>query len=122
MSHTRRSETFIQRIKEVIAKLEALPLTGDDKLVVTEAADIILLNTTDSPCMLKARQHEPIFVLRGNDKTSPEFVEAWSRKFRTWIANAKLTDEQEAKAMAKWRDAMDCAMEMREWPTARNPD
>lgn len=119
MTHTKRTPEFEEEIAAHANFLATLAIS-DPRL--TRIAEILLTNTTDSPCIVKARRNEPIFVLRGNDNTAADLVFKWAERFRTWIANRLLPAEQEAAVMAKWRDAIEVAQEMRDWPTQKSPD
>lgn len=117
--HTKRTEAFRIEIMELANDLQREVLTREQR---ERLIDILGRNTVDNPSIVKARENEPIFVLRAHDSTSSSLVGLWCERFRTWIANATLTPHAEASAMAKWKDAMECASEMREYKDQKLPD
>lgn len=119
MTHTKRTPQFEE---EVAAHANFLATLAVNDPRLNRIAEILLTNTTDSPCIVKASRNEPIFVLCGNDNTAADLVAKWAERFRTWIANRLLPEAQEVVLMAKWRDAIKCAQEMREWSTQKSPD
>lgn len=64
----------------------------------------------DSPCLQKAGDDEPIFVLRGTDKLAPALIEHWA-------VLAELHGARESKT----EGAVGHAGEMRQWQ-AEHPD
>lgn len=63
-------------------------------------------------CLNKAKDDEPIFVLRANDETGPEVVEAWANAYvRLKGGMQNMTVVQRAK----YREALELAKEMRTW-------
>jgi len=62
-------------------------------------------------CLGKARDDEPVFVLRAQDMLAADLVEAWATQ-------ANLL----GCPWDKVREARDIAQEMREWPHRKNPD
>ena len=58
----------------------------------------------NNPCLLNAKDDEPIFVLRAQDALAPLVVEYWASKAEQLDCNG-----------AKTSDAMDTAQAMRDW-------
>lgn len=63
MSHTKRSAKFKSEIDELIRAIE-----NNFTMDIPRLVDILRDNTTDSPCLIKAAEDEPIFVLRGSER------------------------------------------------------
>lgn len=63
-----------------------------------------------SPCLLKAGEDEPIFVLRAQDFTSPQLILEWIKINFDTCPNEKLTM------------AFISALEMKEWPNRKTAD
>lgn len=68
------------------------------------------------------RQHEPIFVLRAQDKFAPEIIEAWARALETeehsaWTSKAQVNGAwgEEFVPSEKVRQAKAYAHQMRAW-------
>ena len=61
------------------------------------------------PCYDKAGEDEPLFVLRGQDITSPATIRFWVE------ANPQLRAEVAA-------EALDCAIQMEKWPKRKWAD
>jgi len=76
---------------------------------VVNALDAMLLG---DKCLLKVQPGEPIFVLRAQDITAPDFVSAWASR-----ASKRLGFDH-----LKVREAIECANEMREWLPRKYPD
>jgi len=56
------------------------------------------------PCLLKAADDEPIWVLRGQDQTTPRAIRAWA-----------MLAEQEGAPRAKVEEALDDAKAIEAW-------
>lgn len=129
MAHTKRSPEFQQRINALKAGTQHMI---DEELKKDLPActafwesilEILEKNTTDSPCIVKAAEDEPIFVLRGQDNTADELVTKWAEMVRTRQVNLTQGDaELERRLGTKWTDALMCAHEMRIYPIRRRPD
>jgi hypothetical protein len=65
----------------------------------------------NSPCLQKAADDEPIFVLRAQDKLASHFVRQWAV-----VAKAKGLSQD------KYDEAMKCADAMEQWPNRKLPD
>lgn len=65
----------------------------------------------DDPCLQKAGDDEPIFVLRAQDMIAPDIVRYWAGRAR---ANGLSED--------KYRAAIKTAEAMEAWPTRKLPD
>jgi hypothetical protein len=63
----------------------------------------------NNPCLQKAADDEPIFVLRASDKSAPQVIGYWIQLNLT-ASNEKL------------RDAVDVAKEMEAWPNRKQAD
>lgn len=63
----------------------------------------------DNACLIKAKDDEPIFVLRAQDMTSPTVIKMWLR------LNPELS-------MDKYADAIECIQQMENWPKRKMAD
>ncbi len=61
-------------------------------------------------CLEKAKDNEPIFVLRGQDKSSPKIIFAWMAQNFENLSSQRL------------QEAFDTAMAMKRWPNRKHPD
>lgn len=116
MGHTKRSTTFNRELSRLREKLRANTLDAGERARLVE---ILENNTTDSPCIVKAANDEPIFVLRGQDELAAECVQSWAHRF----ADAReqrneLPEDVRAKAL----DALECSREMELYPGRRLPN
>ena len=83
MSHTKRSPEFQTRIDTLVAFFTAQDDDTDEyKLASEELIQILKRNTTDSGCMVKAKDDEPVFVLRGHDDSAGSVVRTWAEIFK----------------------------------------
>jgi hypothetical protein len=64
-----------------------------------------------NPCIEKAREDEPIFVLRGQDNLAPALVRLWASRARALGCSSE-----------KVQDAIECADAMEAYPTRKDPD
>ena len=102
MAHTKRTPGFQIELRRMIEKLRNNTLAAGERFRLIE---ILEKNTTDSPCVVKAAEDEPVFTLRGKDPAAPETVEAW-------VTMARDRNLQHGDCLG---DATDCAAEMREF-------
>lgn len=106
MSHTKRSDVFRNIAFNHAAWLRSLSEHGaatiNDAIRLKEIADILENNTTDSRCLVRAADDEPIFVLRAKDPIAHDAVRFW-----TDCADARNLHESD-----KLDDALGCADEM----------
>ena len=76
-------------------------------------------------CLTKAKDDEPLFVLRANDELAPKIVRAWaldyynSKCFENHVANFKW--ELNASQAAKYQEARALADQMEVWLRSRLP-
>lgn len=63
----------------------------------------------NNPCILKAEDDEPVFVLRGQDESSPEVILLWLS------LNPQIPED-------KFDDAIDTIKAMRRWPKRKEAD
>lgn len=73
--HTKRGTAFNTQIADYAAKLTANTVLDDMERL--DLANILVNCATDAPCMVKAADDEPVFVLRGQDAFAADTVEAW---------------------------------------------
>lgn len=67
--------------------------TKDDRM---KAAKILVENTHNSICMLNAKDHEPVFVLRAKDPVARVALKAWIDTARSEkLHGDKLSDAEE---------------------------
>jgi hypothetical protein len=64
----------------------------------------------NSAALQKAKDNEPIFVLRGQDKSSPKLILAWMAENFENLSNQRL------------QEAFDTLMAMKRWPNRKHPD
>jgi hypothetical protein len=107
MPHTKRSPSFQMQIDRLKQKVLAGTLDSQEK---ADLAHILAFNTTDSACLVKAADDEPIFVLRARDLTAPDVVAYWCG-----LNTANIKTE-------KMADAQDCVWAMTKFPNRKNPD
>lgn len=80
-------------------------------------------NITDpTSCLAKARDDEPIFVLRAHDKSSPKIVRAWAKNFMDYHQKAATAGHPLAAAIVKYEDAMEVATAMEQWQDRKQAD
>lgn len=99
--HTKRSGAFLDEIGNYLYALESNDLDKLSPSMKARLGEILQCHTTDSACVVKAAEDEPIFVLRGKDPVAPNAVEAW-------VNAAEARDLHGEKLV----DAQDCADEM----------
>lgn len=73
-----------------------------------------------SECLQRARDDEPIFVLRGQDKTASRVVREWARQFRDIHTDDNCKWDSD-KSLCKYNEAMDQAVLMFAYAT-KMPD
>lgn len=80
-THTKRSSEFSEKIAGLIVELTRInELSDASRLVLAkQISEVLVTNTTDSGCLVKAAEDEPIFVLRGQDRFSAALVIAWAQ-------------------------------------------
>lgn len=66
-------------------------------------------------CLNRARDGEPVFVLRANDECAPDAVRRWAAFYKAQKQRSRGWDE---RAQAKWREAMGLADDMQRWRMA----
>lgn len=71
---TKQSQEFEREIRGLIDALESDTVTASERIRI---AEILLKNTTDARCMVKATPLEPVFVLRANDPIAAATVGYW---------------------------------------------
>lgn len=64
----------------------------------------------NNSCLEKAKPNEPIFVLRGQDRSSPKLILQWMAENFENLSNQRL------------QEAFDTAMSMKRWPNRKHPD
>jgi hypothetical protein len=132
-NHTKRSAEFLKEITNAAARIDELadmfisnhPSNAQGSL--RRVAEILRNNTTDSGCIVKAAEDEPIFVLRAKDITSgggPELggengvVDHWCE---LQIGHRMIPGRING-SMERIAEARDCAREMRDYPNRKWPD
>lgn len=71
---------------------------------------------SQSSCLNKASDDEPIFVLRANDECAPDIVMKWAFAYRaSKVAQGEMTQRQ----MDKYEEAIELADLMRKWKAGR---
>ena len=119
--HTKRSVAFqakIDRLIELIRSPSGMLTVNDE----AEIADILERHTTDSACMVKAADDEPVFVLRGQDVFASACVIRWADLCDSAMANISNLGNIKPVPKAKILDARACAEQMRRYPNRRTPD
>lgn len=118
-SHTKRSPEFQAEIDVLIRTLRNPK--GEMPLDMGRLIEILRNNTTDSGCVVKAAEDEPIFVLRGQDKFSATLVMAWAQLYDEVVSF--LRDQKAAwRGTIRSTDAMECAEQMARYHTRKFPD
>lgn len=109
--HTKRTPLFRAKIDSIIHRLHlVIGMDGSTQPLLEEVTKVLMDNTTDMGCVVKAAEDEPVFVLRGKDKVAASCV-------LLWAATAAEVGAGEGKVS----DAMDCARSMREYHTRAFP-
>lgn len=68
---------------------------------------------SQSSCLNKASDDEPIFVLRANDELAPDIVMKWAFAYRA--AKIEGSGEMTQHQMDKYEEAIELAGLMRKW-------
>lgn len=90
--HTKRSFSFANDMMDLARKLMGVHTKSD----LMKAANVLIEQTTDSGCVVKALNHEPIFTLLGHDPCSVAGLTAWiSEAERLGMHKDKLDDARE---------------------------
>lgn len=90
--HTKRSFVFANEMMDLARKL----MGKHDKADLMKAANILIERTTDSACVVKALNHEPIFVMLGHDRCAVAGLTAWINEAeRLGLHGDKLDDAKE---------------------------
>jgi hypothetical protein len=93
----KKSDTFQKEISGLIDALESDTITPSERIRI---AAILVLNTTDNECAVKALPNEEIFVLRAKDPISPSTIRHWARIARVMKVH-ELEKIEEAEEMAE---------------------
>lgn len=102
VSHLKRSESFSLQVRRLAEKVLSGTLDAQER---ADLAHILRFNTTDSQCLVKSADDEPIFVLRGGgDPVAAHAVQHWG-----------IQAEEDNLHADKINDAYRCAKEMREF-------
>ena len=99
MSHTRRTPQFQLLVHRLAEKVLNGTLDSEERGIV---ARILIENTSDSGCLVKARDDEPIFVLLSRDVLSAGLARLW----------AVMARDRQLHDPVKINDALECAHEM----------
>lgn len=122
MGHTKRSPEFLMQVRRLREKLVAGTLDAQER---ADLAHIVEFNTTDSGCMVKAAEDEPVFVLRGQDIDADKCVDHWCElriEKSIGIDDSQFSEGRSSKPLTKIADARDCAREMREFRHRKEAD
>lgn len=93
MAHTKRSQAFFGDMCMLAQKLLGVHDKGDLK----RAAELLTTRTTDSVCMIKAKDIEPVFVLRAKDPVAKFALVEWIKRAEQYrLHGDKLQDAREA--------------------------
>lgn len=114
MAHVKRSPAFLKEIEHLMALLASnQPLESGTR---GRIADILALNTTDSGCMVSAKDDEAVFTMIARDKAGTQTI-------RDWIFNVhQLCDEAGVEPpKEKLADAQECADEFLVYPGRKIP-
>ena len=129
MPHTKRSPLFLEEIEFLIDRLRSAMEISNTHLSVSynDVQRIIVIlqnNTTDSGCVVKAKDDEPIFDLRGQDEDAPEAVAAWlhAQYKNQWRDRVFLGKQPAQHLIEKVIDAEDCKREMVSHPGRKRAD
>lgn len=118
-THAKRTQEFLLEIRRLIDALQSSTMSAQERLRICE---ILYKNTTDSGCVVKAKDGEPIFTLLARDVTSDHRVEDWRETvIQEWV-NAHPDEQMPESLIRKLADAAECAAEMRAWPDRKVPD
>jgi hypothetical protein len=124
--HAKRTPEFLLEIRRLMDGLQTSTLSAMERRRVCE---ILYLNTTDSSCILNAKDGEPIFTLLARDLTSDALIQEWIQRLQEWVQRVEQDRVKQHpaepvpdKLNAKLADAMMCAAEMRAWPDRKMPE
>lgn len=112
-THSKRSPEFCKHIDVLIHSLNMM--LGPGSTLAEAVTKVLLNNTTDVPCIVKAEGNEPVFVLRAQDQFSDKLVDEWCELM---IAQTPVLEPLSSKV----HDAREAAEAMRHWPTRKVPD
>jgi hypothetical protein len=73
LNHTKRTMEFNHKMAALAVKVMGVSTADERK----EIARILLEQTTDSRCMVRAKSEEPIFVLRAKDPIAKIALAEW---------------------------------------------
>lgn len=111
------SRDFIMTIEHAnsLSDMEILSVNGVGKMCLQAIRwafkkPKINNNKYNSPCLEKADANEPIFVLRGQDISSPPTILRW------------MADNFESLPEEKLQDAFETVMQMKNWERRKKPD
>jgi len=116
-SHTKRTPAFQLRLKRLSEKLLSNTLDSAERM---ELDGVLRFKTTDSPCIVKASDDEPIFVLRGQDELAAGVVANWASRYAEHHQTGDVT--LPADKELTYDDALECAREMALFPGRRVPN
>jgi hypothetical protein len=99
--HWKRSNPFFNRMCELAMHVMGQLLPAEKK----EIARLLTEQTTDSSCMVKAGNTEPVFTLRAKDPIAGEVIATWIEKARArGLHGDKIADAQEClKEFLTWK-------------------
>lgn len=127
-NHTKRSPEFQRALKPIIDLLRNNDRTDLKRSLMISIperemiADWLENNTTDSPCVVKAKDDEPIFVLRGQDRLSSGLVLAWAQLRDDIQAEVQRLPAVAYEGSDHSVDAMECSEQMARYHTRKFPD
>lgn len=78
---------------------------------MTTARQTIIDASKGEGCLGRARDDEPVFVLRGQDTLAPSLVENWA----VLLLRGRNPMDLSEKELSKIKDARQIAEEMRQW-------
>lgn len=120
VAHTKRSAAFRERVDAAIHRIH-LALWPDQMQLCQEVTDLLMNHTTDNGCMVKAKEDEPVFVLRGQDKFAPALLLAWGQLYDEEHAERENKPELAWNGTPRSKDAVECAETMAMYKTRKYP-
>lgn len=122
-NHTKRSPAFTEHIQSLVKQLDTLRDAAPGLAGFLDSViEVLQKNTTDSRCVVKAKDDEPIFVLRGQDRLSAGLVLAWAQLYDDARAEAIKVPELAYNGTPRSNDACECSEDMARYHTRKFPD
>jgi hypothetical protein len=121
-THTKRSAAFAHELELLIDYMSQDLSVEHSQKLNARVIEVLRNNTTDSACMVKAKDNEPIFVLRGQDRNAYGAVNSWAYETGRQARQEFEVPGIPPKLIKKLADAQLCALEMKAYHKNRLAD